>query len=232
MSRITAVLTMFMLMTLISMPVGADQLSAIEIFDGMIHYEGDQLYKKPAINDYRCHITETTARTGISAREIIEKDLYFMVPTFQLQLIDNKPAFYFDDDLLIVLLESVELERKNNQTIDEVECYQIRTIPKDPAYNRYNRTYFVAVDDFRHVRTIAHHSTREFDDLTTTIDYSYGQIEDFIMLTGTVARTSDENDNVLATVTTEYAHYEFGLGLDMEFFMNYVGDTEPQIPLN
>ncbi len=210
---------------------GAQALSAIEIFDGMIHYENDQLDSHPSIEDYHCILTETTVRSGSSVRTIMEKDLYFMVPTFQLQLIDDKPAFYFDDTLLIVLLGSVELRRERDATIDDVDCYVIRTTPLDEAFRKYNRLYFVSMEDFRHVRTVSHHATNEYDDLTTEINYTYGEVGPFTLLIETSAETTDREDNPLATVTTTYTDYEFDVGLDFEWFLDNVEGT-PYPPLN
>jgi len=233
MSRLTKAIIFCMLTILFgAQTADADQLSAIEIYDGMIHYEGDQLLQSPSIDDYKCHITETTVRTGVEARQIIEKELYFMEPTFQLQLIDDEPVFYFDDDLMIVYLESVDLSRERDAEIDGVDCYAIRSTPKDPAFSRYNRIYYVAREDFRHVRTIATHSTRDYDNLTTTINYTYASVEDFVLLTQTISETKDENNNTIATVTTEYTDYEFGLGLDIEWFASRVEGWRPNPSLN
>ena len=232
MMRIPVFLTTILLLLMVVTSAGADELSAIEIFDGMIHYESDQLTTTASTRDYFCAMTETTVRTGIGAREIIDKEYYFMVPTFQLQLIDGQPVFYFDDDLLIVLLESVELQKLRDAEIDGVNCYVIKSIPKDPAFARYNRTYYVAQDDFRHVRTIAEHATYELDNIHTIIDYTYDSFENFTLLSHTVAETRDENDNLIATVTTDYTNYEFGLGLSLAFYMDLLEDTDINIPLN
>jgi len=222
-----------MLFVLLSaFPAGADELTAIDIFDGMIHYENDQLYSSLDIRDYSCNVMEVTRRTSVGTREIVEKTLYFMTPTVQLQLIDDQAVFYFDDDLLIVLLESVELERLGDTEIDDVECYAIRSTPLDPAFARYNRVYYVAKDDFRHVRTVANHATRDFDNLETEINYTYDEVGQFVMLAETIAETYDDNDNLLATVTTTYSEYEFGLGLNMDFFIQYVEDVSVNPPLN
>ena len=208
------------------------QLTAIEIYDGMIHYEGDQLLQSPSIDDYHCTVLETTVRTSVEAREIIRKDLYFMEPTFQIQLIEDQPAFYFDDDLMIVFLESVDLTRERDVRIDDVDCFAIRSTPKDPAFARYNRIYYVAKEDYRHIKTVATHSTREYDNLTTTINYTYAPQEDFVLLSQTNSETRDDNGNVLATVTTEYTDYEFGLGLDIEWFASRVEESRPNPSLN
>jgi hypothetical protein len=235
MARFPAVIILTILAILISARTAVaqqGQLSAIDIYDGMIHYEGDQLLQSQSIDDYHCTVIETTVRTGVEAREIVRKDLYFMEPTFQLQMIDGEPAFYFDDDLMIVFLESVDLTRERDTRIDDVDCYAIRSTPKDPAFSRYNRIYYVAKDDFRHVRTVAYHSTREYDNLTTTINYTYAPQEDFVLLSQTDSETKDENGNVLATVTTEYTDYEFGLGLDIEWFASRVEEWRPNPSLN
>lgn len=232
MNRITVFPIIILLLLMAATPSGADDLSAIDIFDGMIHYESDQLTTTATTRDYFCAITETTVRTGVGAREIIDKEFYFMVPTIQLQLIGGKPVFYFDDNLLIVLLESVELQKLRDAEIDGVNCYVIKSIPKDPAFARYNRTYYVAQDDFRHVRTIAEHATYELDFIHTIIDYTYDRIGDFILLSHTVAETLDINDNSIATVTTDYTNYQFGLGLSQQFFTDLLEDKDISVPLN
>ena len=232
MSRIPLFILAALLLLLAKIPVAADELTALDIFDGMIHYESDQLTTTPSTRDYHCDILETTIRTSVSARVIVDKDLYFMVPTFQLQLIRDEPAFYFDDDLLIVLLESIDLQKLRDAVVNEIPCYVIQSVPRDPAFARYNRMYYVAKDDFRHVRTEAEHATREYDNLNSTIDYTYDQFGNFNLLSKTVSETRDENSNVLATVTTEYMNYEFGLGLTIDFFAGYLENSSPNIPLN
>jgi hypothetical protein len=133
---------------------------------------------------------------------------------------------------MIVFLESVDLTREREARINDVDCYAIRSTPKDPAFAQYNRLYYVARDDFRHVRTVATHSTREYDNLSTTIDYTYAPAGDFILLSQTVAETKDNDGNVLATVTTDYTDYEFALGLDIEWFASRVEDWRPNPSLN
>ncbi len=233
MTRLMAFVSVFLVIVAgAASGAGAPQLSALEIFDGMIHYEGDQLAADPGINDYRCKLAETTVRAGVDAKEILEKDLYFMEPVTQMQLIEDQPAFYFNDNLLVVLLESVDLVRQRDAEVNDIACYVIRTTPRDPAFAQYNRTYYVAKDDFRHVRTLATHATREFENLNTTISYTYGPADKFILLLETVAEAKDPDGNLLATTTTAYTDYEFGLGLDNEFFANYVEGKTPNVPLN
>jgi hypothetical protein len=88
------------------------------------------------------------------------------------------------------------------------------------------------MDDFRHLRTIAEHANRTYDNLNTVIDYTYDTFEEFTLLSKTVSETRDANSNVLATVTTEYSNYEFGLGLTIDFFSGYLQDSSPNLPLN
>jgi hypothetical protein len=232
MTRILALIISAFLLFSVNSPAKAVELSALDIFDSMIHFESDQLTTTPSTRDYHCSILETTTRTTVETREIKNKDLYFMVPTFQLQLIDNEPVFYFDDDLLIVLLESVDLQKLRDAVINDIPCYVIKSIPKDPAFAIYNRTYYVAQDNFRHVRTVAEHATLDYDNLNTVIDYTYDTFDGFTLLSKTVSETRDSNSNVLATVTTEYSNYEFGLGLTIDFFANYLQDTSPNTPLD
>jgi hypothetical protein len=205
-------------------------ITAQDIFDKMIHYECDQLAVSPNVSDYQCSITETTVRPGSPERQVIDKTLFFMVPMFQLQLVGEEPVFYFDQDLMLVLLDSMELVRDNDAIIGDVPCYVIMTRPVNPAYRQYSRTYYVAQDDYRHVRTISHHASEDRDDLITQIDYTYSPVEGFKLLTKTVALTKDENDIEIATVTDEYKDYQFSVGLSMEFFTNYVGNREPNLP--
>lgn len=215
---------------MLNVTAGADELTAIDIFDGMIYYESDQLTTTPSIRDYGCMITATSVRSGGRTQEIVEKSLYFMVPTFQLQLFEDKPVFYFDHDLLIVLLESHELIRLRDEVIENVPCFAIRLTPLDPAFAHYNRIYYVAQDDFRHIRTVVKGSDYRYDNLTTEINYTYETVGIFNLLSQTVAEVRDENDNPLSTVTTDYTDYEFGIGLDINFFINYLEGTDPTIP--
>ncbi len=215
---------------MLNVTASADELTAIDIFDGMIYYESDQLTTTPSIRDYECMITATSVRAGGRTQEIVEKSLYFMVPAFQLQLFEDKPVFYFDHNLLIVLLESHELTRQRDEIIEDVPCYSIRLTPLDPAFAHYYKTYYVAQDDFRHIRTVVKESDYRYDNLSTEINYTYETVGIFNLLSQTVAEINDENDNLLATVTTDYTDYEFGIGLDIDFFTNYLEGTDPTIP--
>lgn len=218
MNRIPVILMITMLMFLGAGRASAEELTAMMIFDYMIHYESDQLTNSPSIEDYHCKVTQATQRTGISVSESVVKDLFFMVPTFQLYVVDGEPMGYFDDDMLMVLLETNELTRERDQTINGIACYGVKTVPIDPAFAQYSRTYFVARDDFRHVRTVSHHANAHYDHLYTTIDYEYEMVDDFLLLSRTVAETKDENENVLAVITSTYSDYDFGLNLDLQFF--------------
>jgi len=206
---------------------GAPQLSALEIFDGMIHYECDQLAKEPNTSDYHCKVTQTVEKAGTRTMETVEKDLYFMIPIYQLHISDGKPVYYVDDDLLVITLEGNELRRERDVKIDGVDCYAIRTTPVDPAFSRFNVIYCVAKDDFRHVRTTKHGSSSELDNTITTSDYTYGPAGSFTLLQKTVAVTTDTEGTVLHTVTAEYTDYEFNIGLTLEFFAEWLADWRP-----
>jgi hypothetical protein len=232
MLKIPIFFAIILLILMINVPAKSEELAAMDIFDAMIHYDADQLSGSASIRDYHCRLVETTIKNSGSTSEIVEKDLYFMVPTFQLQLVADQPVFYFDDDLLIVLLESVNLQKLRDTVINDIPCYVIQTVPKDPAFTQYNRIYYVAKDDFRHVRTVAEHATLQYDNLSTVIDYTYDNFEGFVMLSRTVTETCDENDNLLANITTDYVDYEFGTGLTVDFFINILQNTDPHIPLD
>ncbi|MCK4719882.1 hypothetical protein KAU08_04445, partial [bacterium] len=73
-------------------------------------------------------------------------------------------------------------------------------------------------------------SDYRYDNLTTVINYTYETFGIFNLLSQTVSEIRDENDNPLATVTTDYTDYEFGIGLSIDFFTNYLEGTNPTIP--
>jgi hypothetical protein len=208
----------------------SETLSAQDIFDKMIHYEYDQL-SPSNIADYSSKITETSVRggTGVSS-EVIEKTQYYMVPMFQLELVGNEPVFYFDQDLMLILLDSVDLIKQGDTRVGDVDCYVIISQKRNPAFRKYFTTYYVAKDDFRHVQTISHHASEAADDLVTTISYTYGDVQGHKLLQKKVAETKDANGNLLATTTAVYSDYSFSLGLTVEFFTNYVGNRTPTIP--
>ena len=226
-----AVLT-FCLM-LLSMPSNAEELTATQIFDAMVHYESDQLETSASINDYHCIVTETTQRVGLATTEVLVKDLYFMAPNMLLYMIDRQPSGYFSDQKMIELLEMSELSRQRDETVNGVDCYVIERKPLDPAFKQYYWIYYVAKDDYRHVKTISHHANYQYDSLLTTTEYVYSKVGDFVLLTGTTKDSKDDKDNLLATVETTYTDYEFGLGLTVENFMEWTKDSaDPIAPLN
>lgn len=208
----------------------AEQMTAEKIFDRMIHYEYDQLSKVPSITDYTCKVTETTIRPGNTKKEVTNKVLYFMIPMFQLQTINDEPAFYFDQDLMLMRLDSLSLKREKDAKINDVDCYVITTRQRDPAYKAYYITYYIAKDDFRRVRTISHHASDEMDNLTTTIEYTYGPVDKFTLLISTYAETKDKNDKLIAITNAEYKDYKFGIGLDVKFFSEHVGNRKLRRP--
>lgn len=229
MYRIPAFLICIMVL-IAAVPARSETVSAETIFDKMIHYEGDQLSTSPSITDFQCKITESTTRPQVTDPEVKEKILYFMVPVFQLQMVGEEPVFYFDQDLMLLLLDTVELTRGRDETLNDVECYSITSTPKNPAYRTQTRTYFVAKDDYRHIRTVSHHNSDRMDNLTTQIDYVYGDFQGCNLLAQTTAETKDVDKNLVATTTAVYSDYEFGLGLTTEFFTEKVGNRQPNNP--
>jgi hypothetical protein len=195
--------------------------TATDIFEGMIYYENDQLEGNPRIDDYHCTKTETTVRSGSPIQEIVTKDIFFMVPGYYLELIGEEPVFYRDVSDIGNHLYVVDLNRLRDTKIGDIDCYVIQMVPKDAAFRTYTKTYYVAQEDFRKVRTVSINANDELDDLTTEINYTYGEINGFMLLTGEIAAWSDNEGNVVATVTTEYTDYEFGIGLDEQFFASY-----------
>jgi hypothetical protein len=210
--------------------VQAETLSAQDIFDKMIHYEYDQLLPSN-ISDYSGNITETSVRAGSTGTsEVTQKNLFFMVPMFQLELVGEEPVFYFDQDLMLILLDSVDLTKGADARVGDVDCYVITSQKRNPAFRKYFTTYYVAKDDFRHVQTVSHHASEEMDDLVTTITYTYGEADVHKLLVKKVAETKDSAGNLLATTTAVYSDYTFNTGLTVEFFTNYVGNRTPTIP--
>ena len=227
MKRITYLLAVLLLL-IGSMPSMADELTAQEIFEGMIYYENDQLESNTDYTDYHCRVVQTKETTGVRATESLEKDLYFMVPAYQLHMIGGTPAYYFDSDAIIITLESLDMERLRDATINDVDCYVIRGTPKDPAFARFNTTYYVAKDDFRHVRTVKLGSNDEYDSTTTVLDYTYGPEGPCNMVQNIVATTSTPDGNVIYTVNAVYSDYEYNIGLDVEFFLSaFEGEGQP-----
>jgi len=227
MARVAVILMVLFFVLLVAHPANADQLSAQEIFEGMIYYENDQLDKDPGASDFHCKVTQTLQRTGSRTVEVMEKDYYFMVPIFQLHLLDDEPIFYYDSDLLVVTLESSELQRMRDEELNGVDCYVIRSTPVDLVYARFSTIYYVAKDDYRHVRTVKHGSSSEADDITTVLDYAYQAVGPYTFLEQTIAQTSDAEGNPLHTVTAVYSDYEFDVGLDLAFFADYLDKYRP-----
>jgi len=199
----------------------ADRLTALEIFEGMIYYENDQLETNPRITDYYCIKTETMVRTRSATQEIVVKDIYFMVPGYYLEMIGENPAFYRDVTDVGNHLMIVDLGKLRDERVNGIDCYVIQMAPKDPAYKKYVKTYYVAKDDFRKIKTVSLNANDEMDDLKTEITYSYGEFDGFRLLSGEEAVWTDKDGNTLATVTTVYSDYEFNVGLDDKFFASH-----------
>jgi len=228
MIRITVLFMVPLLLMVAALPVSADQLTAQEIFEGMVYYENDQLESQPDTTDYHCTVIQTISRPGIRVTESIAKDLYFMVPVFQLHMIDEVPAYYFDSDAIIITLESMDIERLRDATVGEIECYVIKATPRDLAFARFNTTYYVAMDNFRHVYTEKYGSNNQYDLTITKLDYTYGTEGPFTLVQNILAETKDPEGNVLFAVEAVYSDYEFNVGLDLEFFISaFEGESHP-----
>ncbi len=226
MYRFQIIAVMLLLALVSSSPAVADDLTAQEIFEGMIYYENDQLVAQPDISDYHCTVTQTVTRAGARITEEMVKDIYFMIPAFQLHFIDGTPAYYFDNDAILVTLESMELDRLRDATNNDVDCYVLMATPTDPAFARFNTTYYVAKDDFRHVMTVKFGSSDQLDTTTTTLNYTYGPAGPFQLTQRILAETFNEEGALIHTVDAVYTDYEFGLGLDIEFFINPIMDGD------
>ena len=221
MNRLPVCLISILCFVLLISPAGAERLNALEIFEGMFYYENDQLDSVSGINDYTCMKTETTVMAGSPSRSIVDKELFYMVPGFYIQLIDGNPAFYMDVAEMASRLQFVQVERLRDAEIDGVDCYVIRMEPNDPAYSMYTKTYYVSQEDFRKVRTISVNANDEYDNMTTEINYTYGEVDRFLLILEETAVWHGENGNEIATVTSEYTDYEFGVGLTEEFFASH-----------
>jgi hypothetical protein len=195
----------------------------------MIYYENDQLATQPDISDYHCTVTQTITRAGTRITEEMVKDIYFMLPAYQIHLIDDTPAYYFDNDAILVTLESMDLERHRDATTDGVDCYVLKATPLDAAFARFHTMYYVAKDDFRHVMTVKLGSSDELDITTTTLSYTYGPAGPFQLTQRILAETFDEQGTLIHTVDAVYSDYEFGLGLDVEFFINPIMEDDGSV---
>jgi len=226
MHRMFKSLVVILLLSAVGVPVYGVDLTAQDIFEGMIYYENDQL-EAAGINDYHCTCTQTIVFPGSRAMQVMEKDVYFMVPVYQLDMYDGKPAHIFEPDAIITTLEIQTLERLRDTKIGDVDCYVIRLTPFEAAFVRFPSTHYVAKDDFRKIRTLNYGSTDEFDRVLKTLDYTYSEVNGMMLLKTIAVKTEDEEGNLLHTVTAEYTDYEFDTGLTEQFFKQF--DSEISI---
>jgi len=219
MRRVLKSLVVILLLTAVGVPVYGVDLTAQDIFEGMVYYENDQL-EAAGLNDYHCICTQTGSR----AMQVLEKDVYFMVPVYQLHMYDGKPAYIFEPDAIITTLEIQTLDRLRDTKIGDVDCYVIRLTPFEAAFERYPSTHYVAKDDFRKIRTLNYASTDELDRVLKILDYTYSEVNGMMLLKTTVVKTEDEEGNLIHTVTAEYTDYEFDTGLTEQFFKQFDSD--------
>jgi len=223
MHRMFTTLALALLALTVCLPVFGDEFTAQDIFEGMIYYDNDQL-EGSNVHDYHCVVTQTIEVPGSRTLQVMVKDVYFMVPMYQLDLYDDEPAHIFEPDALITTLEIQELERLRDTSIDDVDCFVIRLTPRDAAFQRFPSTYYLEKDDFRKIRTVNFGTSADFDRVRKVLDYTYAEVEDFMLLDTIVALTEDPDGMLLHTVTAVYTDYEFDIGLTEEFFRQYTGD--------
>ncbi len=225
MYRLIFPILVLLIITATGYPSYADDITAQEIFESMIYYDSDQLETRPGTTNYHCTIIQKKERVGSGTYEIMEKEYYFMTPAYSIDFYDETPAHYYDPDGILATLETQQLDKLRDETINSVDCYVIRLTPKDPIYRDFPSTYYVAKDDFRHVRTVNHSSIPEYLNVIKTLDYRYTEVEDFTLITEIVVNINDVEGNLLYTVTAAYVDYEFNVdGIDLEFFLENSGD--------
>jgi hypothetical protein len=193
------------------------RMTAEVILDGMTHFDADQ-----GLKDYKVKILEVTretAKTDVTQRD---KVFYFMAPNVYLTMVGDKPETLSNDASFMLLLSQYELKREPDVEVRGEQCYKVIATPRDSAYKKYTKTYYVNKTDFHKTRIESIRSEMQYEFIKYQIDFYYKEFEQggskILLVDKSEAVAYDNKGNVIMEQTNSYSSYEFNIGLTQSFF--------------
>jgi hypothetical protein len=197
--------------------IADSRITAEVILDGMTHFDADQRLK-----DYRVDILEITRETGRPEITQREKQLYFMAPNIYLTMVGERPESLSNDASFMLLLSEYELVRGPDEEIGEEKCFKVVATPRQSAYKKYTKTYFVSKDDYRKLRIVSIRSEMEYEFIRYQIDFFYDEYSDgqdvYHLVNRSEVTAYDNKGDQLLEQSNAYSNYEFDIGLTQKFF--------------
>ncbi len=187
------------------------------ILDGMTHYDADQ-----GLQDYTVDILEVTRETDKSEVTQKQKIYYFLAPNIYLTMVGDKPESLANDASFMLLLAQYDLVRGDDKEVNDELCYTVVATPKESAFKKYTKTYYVSKADFRKIRIESIRSEMDYEFIRYEIDYYYDEFTDgtktTLLVSESKASAYDNDKNLLMEQTNVYSNYKFDTGLTKDFF--------------
>lgn len=171
------------------------------------------------ILDFKVEVVEVTENMTTKQSKTDRKEIYFLAPTRTLTIKDGVPIYYVDESIFSAIIRQVDLSYLPNTTLDGIECLVIKMVPKEEAFVKNVKHYYLAKEDFRKIRIEATRYNSEGRYIFNVTDFTYHYVNnDYNLPLKTESRIYDERDFLLQTTTSTFLNWKFNLGLNPSFF--------------
>ena len=197
-----------------------------EVTDGDIILEAqDMLLKMLAyesslgILDCSVDVVEVTEKATTHTKRSVRKEIYFLAPTRTLTLKDNIPIYYVDEYMFASIIRQVKLELLADEKVNDIDCYVIKMVPREEAFAKNIKHYYLAKDDFRKIRIESKRFRSTGESIFNVTDFKYHTVDGMYLLPlNSESRMYDDRDFLMETTTSTFLHWKFNTGLTPEFF--------------
>lgn len=186
----------------------------------MLRYEYSQ-----GILDYSVNVIEVTEKGTGGKTESVEKQIYFLAPTRFLTLKDTIPIYYIDEYLFEKIMREVTIDFVADENVNGVDCYVIKMKPKEKAFEKNVKHYYVAKDDFRKIRIESVRHNAQGVEIYNVTDFYYRVVDGrYTVPLRSESRLYDDRDFLLQTTIATFMNWKFNIGLTQSFFDNKLKD--------
>jgi hypothetical protein len=171
------------------------------------------------ILDYKVDVVEVTENMTTKKSTTDRKEIYFLSPTRTLTIKDGIPIYYVDESIFSAIIRQVDLSFLPNTTLNGVECQVVKMVPKEEAFVKNVKHYYLAKDDNRKIRIEATRYNSDGRYIFNVTDFTYHLVNnDYNLPLKSESRIYDERDFLLQTTTSTFLNWKFNLGLKPDFF--------------
>jgi hypothetical protein len=169
--------------------------------------------------DYTVDVVEVTENMTNKQTKTDRKEIFFLAPARTLTIMDGIPIYYVDETIFSAIIRQVDLSFVPNVTVNGVECVVVKMVPKEEAFVKNVKHYYLAKDDFRKIRIEATRYNSEGRYIFNVTDFVYHLVDNENNLPlKSESRIYDERDFLLQTTTSTFLNWKFNLGLNPSFF--------------